>query len=245
MILVVDAGNSRTKWAVHHGGQFTQHGWVPTAEIFALGEAWKALQSPDTVTIANVAGERAAAELLTQVGRWNLAPHFVTAMRNQCGVSSGYDDPAQLGPDRWAALIGARALLACDCLVVNVGTAMTVDALTGQGDFLGGIIVPGYELMHEALATKAARLSAEEGVFSRFPRSTRDAITSGAIQALCGALERMRQAVLDAGYAEPALVFGGGAAPQVAPRLGHPVNIVEHLVLEGLVCIAGEPKEIR
>jgi type III pantothenate kinase len=117
---------------------------------------------------------------------------------------------------------------------------MTVDALTGDGDFLGGIIVPGFDLMHEALASKAARLSAERGAPAQFPRNTPDAITSGAIQALCGAIERMAAAMASAGHADPTLVLGGGGAGMIARHLGRPAHVVDKLVLEGLVRIAME-----
>lgn len=240
VILAVDAGNSRVKWALHDARQFVRDGWVFTGELTGLDAAWRELPPVRLAAIANVAGDRVGAEIESLLARGKITSHFVTGVRRQCGVSSRYDDPAQLGPDRWAALIGAHALFPGDCLVINVGTAMTVDALTGAGEFLGGIIVPGFELMHESLASKAARLSAEKGEYSVFPRNTRDAITSGAIQALCGALERMRQALINAGHPEPTLIFGGGAAEQVAPRLGRPVRRAERLVLEGLIRIATE-----
>ena len=157
-------------------------------------------------------------------------------------MTNCYDEPSQLGVDRWAALIGARALSSDPCVVVNAGTAMTVDALGAQGEFIGGIIVPGFNLMHESLAANTARLSAERGNFTPFPRATRDAITSGAIQALCGAIERMRDAMLAAGHREPVMIFSGGAGELVARHLGRPVRIVDKLVLEGLVRIAIEPQ---
>jgi type III pantothenate kinase len=125
---------------------------------------------------------------------------------------------------------------------VNAGTAMTADALTAKGEFIGGIIVPGFDLMHESLAAHTARLSAERGNFMPFPRTTRDAITSGAIQALCGAVGRMRDAMLAAGHQEPVLIFSGGAGELVARHMDRPVRIVDKLVLEGLVQIALEPQ---
>jgi len=139
-------------------------------------------------------------------------------------------------------LIGARRLSPDACVVVNAGTAMTVDALTANGEFIGGLIVPGFDLMHEALAAHTARLSAERGSFMPFPRTTRDAITSGAVQALCGAVERMRDAMVAAGNREPVLIVSGGAGEIVARHIGRPVRIVDKLVLEGLVQIALEPQ---
>lgn len=241
-ILAVDAGNSRVKWALHDGRAFVREGWVARTELDSLDQAWAQLPSPAAIVVANVAGDVVRAGLKRQFSRWTVAVRWVSGSRSQGGVTSLYDDPEQLGADRWAALVGARELVPGACVVVSVGTAMTVDALTAQGEFLGGLIVPGFELMHEALAANTARLSAERGNFTAFPRATRDAITSGAIQALCGAVERMRLAMIEAGHGEPTLVFAGGAWDVVAQQIGRPVKRVEKLVLEGLIRIAQEPQ---
>ena len=242
MILAVDAGNSRVKWALHDGRSFVREGWVAHADFDALDAQWSSLPAPSSIVIANVAGDETGQRLRKCLERWPIAPRWASSARSQAGVTNCYDEPSQLGVDRWAALIGARAHSSDPCIVVNAGTAMTVDALGAQGEFIGGIIVPGFNLMHESLAANTARLSAERGNFTPFPRATRDAITSGAIQALCGAIERMRDAMLAAGHREPVMIFSGGAGELVARHLGRPVRIVDKLVLEGLVRIAIEPQ---
>ena len=70
---------------------------------------------------------------------------------------------------------------------------MTIDALTADGEFLGGLILPGPELMAEALATGTAGLPRQPGQFEVFPTSTANAIFSGALQAVCGAIERIER----------------------------------------------------
>lgn len=242
MILAVDAGNSRVKWALHDGRGFVREGWVMHADIDALDAQWSSLPAPSAIVIANVAGEGIGQRLRKSSERWKTEPRWASSARSQAGVSNRYDEPSQLGIDRWAAVIGARRLSSDPCVVVNAGTAMTVDALTAKGEFIGGIIVPGFDLMHESLAAHTARLSAERGNFTPFPRTTRDAITSGAIQALCGAVERMRGAMLGAGHQDPVLIFSGGAGELVARHMDRPVRIVDKLVLEGLVQIALEPQ---
>ena len=242
MILAVDAGNSRVKWALHDGRGFVRDGWVMHADIDALDAQWSSLPAPSAIVIANVAGEGIGQRLRKFSERWKTAPRWAFSARSQAGVSNRYDEPSQLGIDRWAALIGARRFSSDPCVVVNAGTAMTVDALTAEGEFIGGIIVPGFDLMHESLAAHTARLSAERGNFTSFPRTTRDAITSGAIQALCGAVERMRDAMLASGHQEPVLIISGGAGELVARHMDRPVRIVDKLVLEGLVQIALEPQ---
>ncbi len=242
MILAIDAGNSRVKWALHDGRGFVRDGWVMHADLDALDAQWSSLPAPSAIVIANVAGDGIGQRLRKYSERWKTAPRWASSARSQAGVSNRYDEPSQLGIDRWAALIGARRFSSEPCVVVNAGTAMTVDALTAEGEFIGGIIVPGFDLMHESLAVHTARLSAERGNFTSFPRTTRDAITSGAIQALCGAVERMRNAMLVAGHPEPVLIFSGGAGELVGSHMGRPVRIVDKLVLEGLVQIALEPQ---
>lgn len=240
MILAVDAGNSRIKWALHDRNAFVHEGWVARADLGLLEQAWAPLPAADAIVVANVAGAAVRDGLQKLFARWKAEPRWVAATAAQCGVVNRYDDPSQLGVDRWAALIGARQLVTGSCLVVNAGTAMTVDALSAQGEFLGGIIVPGFDLMLEALASNTAGLSSERGSFASFPHSTRDAITSGAVQALCGAVERVRATMVADGHGEPTLLVGGGAGEIVVQRLGRPVRSADKLVLEGLVRIAQE-----
>lgn len=242
MILAVDAGNSRVKWALHDGRVFVRDGRVSHAELDALDAQWSSLPEPASIVIANVAGDEMGLRLRRIAGRWKASPRVAFSRQLQAGVANLYNEPAQLGVDRWAALIGARKFTSDACVVVNAGTAMTVDALTARGEFIGGIIVAGFDMMHEALAAGTARLSAQRGDFTPFPRTTRDAITSGAIQALCGAVERMRAAMLAEGHHDPALLFSGGAGELVAQYMGRQVRVVDNLVLEGLVQMAMEPQ---
>jgi type III pantothenate kinase len=170
-------------------------------------------------------------------------PEWIASQRRQCGVDSRYADPAQLGSDRWAALIGARARTTEACIVVNTGTAATIDALSGAGEFLGGLIVPGPDLMAEALAQGTARLGRQAGQYERFPSNTQNAICTGAIQALCGAIERMQANVRDhAGQSAglPRLFMSGGGAAELVPHLRQMPEYVPALVLEGLIVIAQE-----
>ncbi len=240
MILAVDAGNTRVKWALHDGRQFISDGWVARADLSSLDAQWAALAPPAAVVIANVAGHEVEQQLRRLSGRWQVLPCWVSSMRSQAGVFSRYEDPSQLGVDRWAALIGARSVSSRACVVVNAGTATTIDAMAQHGEFIGGLIVPGFDLMHESLAANTAGLSSARGEFTPFPVKTRDAITTGAIQALCGAVERMQETMSSSGHKDPELIFSGGAGELVARHMGRAVRIIDKLVLTGLVRIAME-----
>lgn len=158
---------------------------------------------------------------------------WLHASAQACGVRNAYARPEQLGADRWAALIGARGLLASACLVVCAGTATTVDLLAADGEFRGGLIFPGFDLMRAALAGNTAQLPLAEGEFKSLPRNTLDAIVSGCLQAQVGGIERMFAGIAS----EPGavcLLTGGGAA-RLSPHLNIPLQLTDNLILDGLL----------
>ena len=239
-LLAIDAGNTRVKWALHENGVWGPQGWEPTADSERLAAALCTVPAPTHIIVANVAGERVARAVAQAAGHHHAEITWVTACTGQCGVRSGYAVPAQLGADRWAALIGVRARYAAACVVVNAGTTVTVDALSSDGLFLGGCIVPGAELMQDALARGTAQLTRGIGKFLYFPDNTADAIVSGAVNALAGAIDRMLGFMREAGEDEPFVALSGGAAEMLAPHLQGRVERIDNLVLEGLLRIASD-----
>jgi type III pantothenate kinase len=236
-LLAIDAGNSRIKWGLSEAGAWLERGAVATAQAHELSEALRRLPAPGRIVVANVAGDAAAQSIRDALAPFAAAPVWIVSREAQCGVRSGYAQPSQLGPDRWAALIGARHLYDGPCVVVNAGTTMTVDALSADGLFLGGCIVPGYALMKQALAGNTAWLRLQDGAFSFFPDNTGDAIASGAVNALAGAIERMKRYMTRSGEADALVMLSGGDAGVLTPLLNESVQVVDNLVLEGLMCI--------
>jgi type III pantothenate kinase len=237
-VLAIDAGNSRIKWGLADGRRWLQLATLPTAEVNSLGAALGGIARPDCIVVSNVAGAGVGVHLETALAPLQAPLRWVRSAAQQCGVRSSYADPGELGSDRWAALIAARELFSGPCVVVNAGTAMTVDALSADGVFLGGFIVPGVRLMHAALASSTARLKVGAGHYSYFPSNTADAIASGGMQALAGAVERMTRFMAQTGEGEALVVLSGGDARTLAPQLNARVEVVDNLVLEGLLCIA-------
>jgi type III pantothenate kinase len=233
-LFLIDAGNTRLKWGLHVDGAWLARGAFATGEGGELREAFAHAQPVQRVIGANVAGEAVRTKIQEALG---LEPLWVQARSEQCGVRSGYAVPTQLGADRWAALIGARHLVAGACVVVNAGTTMTVDALSADSIFLGGFIVAGFELMRDTLACNTAQLKRQDGRFAFFPDNTGDAIASGAINALAGAVERMVNYVRATGEEEPVVLVSGGGAQDLLPHLSGAVQSVENLVLDGLARI--------
>ena len=232
MILCLDVGNSRLKY-----GLFDDDGWHLQG---ALGhDAFDTLAAalparPTRITACNVAGEVMRHRIEAFARQLGAPLDWLVSSAAACGVTNGYDTPQQLGADRWAALIAARALYKEPCLVVMAGTATTIDALDGEGRFHGGLILPGLALMRSALAGNTADLPHAAGHYRLTPTNTDDAIASGAIHATLGAIERMH-----ATLGENALILlSGGAAGELAPWLGLPHCLIDNLVLEGLAVAA-------
>lgn len=232
MRLCLDSGNTRLKWGFHDDGCWQATGALAQADITGLSGVLATMPHPERIVACNVAGDDARVVIEQLAGDMGVAIDWVVSCIEQCGVRNSYADPAQLGADRWAALIGAHALHDGACLVVNAGTATTIDVLDASGMFRGGLILPGIDLMRAALARNTARLPLAAGEFAPLPRNTADAIVSGSLQATAGAIDRMFGGIM----AEPDAVclLSGGAAGNVAALLDIPVRRIDNLVLEGL-----------
>ena len=237
-LLAIDAGNTRIKWGVHRDGHWVATRALPTADVESLAAAWTGQEGMTRAIASNVAGPRVRDALAAACARAGIALHVIRSQAEQLGVRSSYREPSQLGTDRWAALIAAHGEAPQNQLVVNVGTALTIDALTNDGRFLGGLIVPGPALMRRSLDRGTADLRLTEGEYADFPRATPDAITSGAIHACAGAVERMAAVMAEQGVEPARIALSGGAAAELAPHLPIEVAIRENLVLDGLVLIA-------
>lgn len=229
MILCLDSGNTRLKWGLRDGDAWLAGGALAHAQAAAL----ELPQMPNRLVACNVAGGTGAAAIEALASRHGLAVEWVRAQAAQCGVVNRYDNPDQLGADRWAAMVGARALQPGACLVVMCGTATTVDVLDDAGVFQGGLILPGLDMMRAALADSTADLPTARGDHRELPRNTFDAIASGAVEATLGAIERMSRRA-----AAVTCLLSGGAAPVLASRLELPHRVVDKLVLEGVARIA-------
>lgn len=237
MDLVFDVGNTRLKWGLHDGMEWRGQGAVLLTALDGLGEVLAGFGAVRRVLGANVAGSSVAGRIGAMLAARGLGVEWIRPEREGFGVRNAYQDPSRLGADRWAALVGARALHGAAALVVTSGTATTADVLDSQGCFQGGVILPGLELMRMSLARDTAQLPFADGRFEAFPQRTADAIFTGCLHAQVGAIERMYRLV----DAEPGAVclLNGGAAAVLAPMLGCPLRQVDNLVLEGLVRMLG------
>jgi type III pantothenate kinase len=169
--------------------------------------------------------------------------HWVVPTSEEAGVVNGYEYPARLGADRWVAIIGARHRLLKrglrkPCVVVMVGTAVTVETIDASGKFLGGVILPGHGIMLRALESGTAGLHVPTGEVMDFPTNTSDALTSGGTFAIAGAVQRMVENTARYCGEMPECIMTGGAGWKMAPSMSVEFELVDSLIFDGLLEIA-------
>lgn len=255
MTLLVDVGNSALKWAqLRADGQLGDPSWMLHRGVADLAsqllERWRGSVSPGTaVTACNVAGtevsdavDQVARSLALQPVLWRFAQ---ARFDGPISLVNGYRDPLQLGADRWHCMLGACTVSATPMVVVNAGTATTVDCIDrdesgdGQarftGRFVGGFIAPGVRLMLESLARETARLPLASGAASHFPDNTDEAIFSGVLDAQAGLVHQVWKRFEARLGAPPGLILTGGNATLLLTRLSIGAAAIEdNLVLRGL-----------
>jgi type III pantothenate kinase len=238
-ILAVDAGNTRLKWGVAQAGRWIARDAIGTSDAAGFAQALDGLAVTPSVAVGcNVAGPEVGDRVSAAVAARGLELHWNVARASQAGVTNGYDEPSRLGADRWAALMGAWARVGSACVVVNAGTAITVDSLSRDGHFLGGIILPGLDTMLHALEARTAGLRRVPGIHRDFPTNTADAMTTGVVDAAVGAVQRVRERLERLISGEVRTLVSGGAAAALLPQLGDACEQVDQLVLEGLRVVA-------
>ncbi|MBB5215484.1 type III pantothenate kinase [Parapusillimonas granuli] len=268
MQVLIDAGNTRIKfgWTRRDTGERENQVLALEHNNIQQVAAWlAALPEPPRAAIGvNVAGQALARELEYIFSfSQGLAIDWVDGARTAPEVVNLYDQPAQLGPDRWVAMIGlARRLPEAPAILASFGTATTIDTLapadpdgaaqTGGYAFQGGLILPGFDLMRASLANGTANLPHAEGGAVPFPTNTHEAIGSGIAAAQSGALLRQWRAGLAHFGRAPRIFCSGGGWPMVEDEarralaqmqrdLGLPEQAMEWLgtpVLDGLARLA-------
>ena len=250
--LLVDAGNSRLKWALCDDGQLQpsaslSYDWSDFSAQLAV--QWQGLPArlddTDKLVLANVNGDRVAQGIASWVKEHaSLTIENVEAQAAAFGVRCAYADPGQMGADRWAALVAARHHMTGASCIIDCGTALTIDVLGADGRHAGGVIVPGLAMMRDSLRAKSARIQlGESTVTSLFEvKTTQDAVGLGALTAAAGAVEEVLAQAEQAWAERPTCIVTGGDAAFLLSVLRTPCRHEPDWVLKGLaVMAAGMP----
>lgn len=242
--LLMDVGNTRLKWGVLDDDNIRRTGHIAHDRIRERGLRELTSKLPrrvDVVFASNVAGTSFATRLSGVVGiHCHCDVRFARSERRGWGVTNSYRQPRRMGVDRWVAMVGAWAETQAACLIVDVGTAVTIDALDDDGVHLGGQIIPGVVTMAQSLSSATSdiplvRASAKRVAndLEMFGRNTAAAVREGSQNAVVGAIERAVRTLQSNGY-DPTIVLTGGDASRILKSLDEALLHRPHLVLQGL-----------
>jgi len=246
MLLAVDVGNTQTVLGLFDGEQLVEH-WRVATEAERTGDELAALfadlldlrgRSFDDVSGVSLSSTvpllgRAYQELAE---RHIDAPLLVLGPGTRTGIPILYDDPREVGPDRIANAVAARERYGAPCIVVDFGTSTNFDAVSAEGEYVGGVLAPGIEISMEALFARAARLTKVDFVEPEtvIGKTTVAALQSGLVYGFAGQVdgivERMRD---ELGDTAPAIATGG-LAELIAPHARTIEKVDPLLTLDGL-----------
>ncbi len=242
--LLIDLGNSNLKWAWLEDGRLgpvekVSHSSTGGEPDLAL-ERWQAGGRPDRVLISAVAAPERVEQIRDwTVRQWGLEPELLKAEARALGVTSGYDNPGQLGVDRWMALLAAHHSVPGPVCIVDCGTAVTVDVLGRDGRHLGGLILPGIGMMRQALRRDTAIPWVEGGSSSELlTTETGSAIAAGGLNAVAALVEKVLEHATGQLGESPVLLLTGGDADLLQGVLKEPGISEPDLVMKGMALIA-------
>lgn len=238
--LLLDGGNSKLKWAWVQNGIFVQTGRAAYSDLRELSTQWKKYGSPVIRIIGSAVCGRTKQALVEK--QLEQPIQWLSSMSSAMGIYNHYQKISEHGADRWFNVLGARRFTDKACVVVSCGTAVTVDALTTDNHYLGGSILPGFHLMRESLAKHTAHLNCRLGKVYPFATSTSNALASGILDSVCGAVVLMHQRLSMRLNHDPVdVILTGGGATRLAqglPKqflLDNHIEIVDNLVIHGLL----------
>jgi type III pantothenate kinase len=242
MILLVDIGNTRIKWAqfdieLSHLGSHEYQSENLSQQIETI---WGGIAAPESVYIANV-GTRDLEVCITSWVRqkWGCQTSFIKSSVSAAGVTNGYTSPTQLGVDRWLAIIAAHHLFHGDVCIFDCGTAMTMDVINADGFYHGGLIFPGLSLLRSSLTSNTigcSNLLSQKLIINKqmVAKNTNDGIMLGSLYAVISIIKNQTLRLQQEFNLNPALVITGGDAPALIPYLSPNYQYAPALVLEGL-----------
>lgn len=260
LYLLFDVGNTRLKWAAVESTQTPSDRnkklWAYSGSISSKSlqspehraeladYIAKTMPKPDAIGFACVAGDSAIENLKSLFPQWSdIEWQQLCGNSHYDGMRTLYEDSSKLGSDRWAAVIGARALSNTNTLIINAGTATTIDLLGANGVHYGGWILPGLSLMQESLQSNTAQLplAIRSADLSGFGASTNSAIIGGCDAAQIGAMIYATQLAKDMNHPIERIWLDGGNAKTLAAEIQElsslhlpPVEATEGLVLRGI-----------
>lgn len=238
MNLLIDIGNSSLRWVCDGGDtpwevSVVRHSGGIPLDLLAR---WETMRAPARILVSNVGGLEVSEALNRVTGAlWGREPEYLRTRARFGGLRIAYEEPSRLGVDRWLALLAAHEGYDRACVIVDAGTAATFDLLLADGRHLGGLILPGVEMMRKSLlmGTRIPRVGDDPGG-DPWATDTGPAVAAGSIQAIAALTSRLFDRLAAEAGGPPTLILTGGDAERLQPALDRPFERVPDLVLRGM-----------
>ena len=244
MFLLIDIGNTKTKWMLRDQRKIYQEDSFLTEDIDQ--DHFMFSEKIQKILISNVASFEKEAILKIKLKKFSCPIEFVKPQKKWKHLLNGYQDSSSLGVDRWLSALSVSNSIQKSIVIVSVGTAVTIDYLSfdkkeHQYTFEGGVILPGLHLTKNALSQNTAQLKNDEGAFQMPAINTANAIQSGFILSVLGNLKSFYDLTLSKSK-DVNIVLSGGDAEYIYQHLTEDLKshsmIKKDLVLEGLFVLA-------
>ena len=244
MFLLIDIGNTKTKWMLRDQRKIYQEDSFLTEDIDQ--DHFMFSEKIQKILISNVASFEKEAILKIKLKKFSCPIEFVKPQKKWKHLLNGYQDSSSLGVDRWLSALSVSNSIQKSTVIVSVGTAVTIDYLSfdkkeHQYTFEGGVILPGLHLTKNALSQNTAQLKNDEGAFQMPAINTANAIQSGFILSVLGNLKSFFDLALSKSK-DVNVVLSGGDAETIYQHLTEDLKshsmIKKDLVLDGLFVLA-------
>ena len=242
MLLAIDVGNTQTVFGLFDGESLSEQFRVATDrthtgdELAVLLRAFIDLSSLDGIVLSSTV-PALVREYEEFTARWVGVELLVLGPGVETGIAIRYDDPREVGPDRLANAVAARALYGCPVIVVDFGTSTNFDIVSAAGEYLGGVLAPGIEVSMDALFARAARLvkvpfEVPDNVIGK---TTTQGLQSGMVYGFAGQVDGIAEAIRgELGAPDAPVIATGGLADLIAPHSKTIREVDQFLTLDGL-----------
>jgi type III pantothenate kinase len=234
VILDLDFGNTAGKWRIVDAEKVVSRGFFDYLDLASFFQDLpKVVRRIRAVSVLSIQHQRYLFQEIEAC--FSLSIEYVVVAESACGLINGYEDPQRLGADRWVAMVAAWQYFRCGCLVVDAGSALTIDCIDSQGKHCGGYIIPGLILMQDALNAKTGKIQIDNCEVGLMPGiNTRQAVGHGSILAMVSAIKAVYDSFEQQLSMSPALVVTGGDAKTLLPYLSPQAVHYPDLVFDGL-----------
>lgn len=248
MLLAADVGNTQTALGLFEGERLTDH-WRLATDRTRTGDELGVMLGGlfDSEAVDGICLSSTVPTLIREweriAERWVEAPLLVVGPGVKTGVPIRYDDPREIGPDRIANSVAARARYGAPVIVVDFGTSTNFDVVSPDGEYVGGVLAPGIEISMEALFARAARLVNVDYVEppAVIGKTTVAGLQSGLVYGFAGQVDGIVAAIRgELGVQDVPVVATGGLASLIAPHTATIGTVDPFLTLEGLRLVWGQ-----